>query len=73
MYGIEGLQAHVRGGYERAKYFETLVKKHSDYELLFAVTLGLVSFRLHPEGVDEEEVCVHLLRDSISIIASIEN
>ncbi|CAH1772284.1 unnamed protein product [Owenia fusiformis] len=45
-YGIEGLQKYIREHVRLAKRFEALVRNDSRFEVLGAVTMGLVCFRL---------------------------
>ena len=51
MVGVSGIRKHVLNSYERACYFESLVRKDSLYEVLFKVTLGLVCFRIKPHHI----------------------
>ena len=46
MYGLEGLQKHVRRVIAMGKHFEKLVKSDNRFEVLNEVYLGLVCFRL---------------------------
>ncbi|KAF2894093.1 hypothetical protein ILUMI_12082 [Ignelater luminosus] len=52
-YGISGLQKYIRNHIRLAKYFESLVRKDSRFEVVNDVKLGLVCFRLlGPEAVN---------------------
>ncbi|XP_051896137.1 histidine decarboxylase [Pristis pectinata] len=54
-FGVLGLQAHVRHGTEMAKYFESLVRSDSHFEIPAKRHLGLVTFRLKgPNSLTEE-------------------
>ncbi|KAM5190240.1 aromatic-L-amino-acid decarboxylase isoform 1-T1 [Callospermophilus lateralis] len=46
MYGVKGLQAHIRKHVQLAHKFESLVRQDSRFEICAEVTLGLVCFRL---------------------------
>ncbi|KAM9310035.1 aromatic-L-amino-acid decarboxylase-like [Pholidichthys leucotaenia] len=46
MYGLEGLQAHIRKQVALAKEFESLVQKDKRFEICAKVVLGLVCFRI---------------------------
>ncbi|XP_063089580.1 aromatic-L-amino-acid decarboxylase isoform X2 [Cavia porcellus] len=46
MYGIKGLQAHIRKHVQLAHEFESLVRQDPRFEICMEVTLGLVCFRL---------------------------
>ncbi|MEQ2276493.1 hypothetical protein XENORESO_004061, partial [Xenotaenia resolanae] len=46
MYGVKGLQAHIRKQVALAKEFESLVKADKRFEICADVVLGLVCFRL---------------------------
>uniref|UniRef100_UPI00398EC96E histidine decarboxylase n=1 Tax=Pristiophorus japonicus TaxID=55135 RepID=UPI00398EC96E len=58
-FGVEKLRAHVRHGTEMAKYFESLVRSDSNFEVPARRHLGLVTFRLRGANSMTEE----LLRD----------
>ncbi|KAM3872934.1 aromatic-L-amino-acid decarboxylase [Diretmus argenteus] len=51
MYGLTGLQAHIRKQVGLAKEFESLVRADKRFEICAEVVLGLVCFRL--KGSDE--------------------
>ncbi|XP_069766656.1 histidine decarboxylase [Narcine bancroftii] len=54
-FGVAGLQAHVRHGIEMSKYFESLVRSDSRFEIPAKRHLGLVTFRLQgPNSLTEE-------------------
>lgn len=46
MYGVKGLQAHIRKHVQLAHEFESLVRQDPRFEVCAEVTLGLVCFRL---------------------------
>uniref|UniRef100_A0A665U863 Aromatic-L-amino-acid decarboxylase n=1 Tax=Echeneis naucrates TaxID=173247 RepID=A0A665U863_ECHNA len=46
MYGLQGLQAHIRKQVALAKEFESLVRADKRFEICAEVVLGLVCFRL---------------------------
>ncbi|KAM6968165.1 aromatic-L-amino-acid decarboxylase [Aplochiton taeniatus] len=46
MYGVSGLQAHIRKQVGLAKEFESLVRSNQNFEISAKVVLGLVCFRL---------------------------
>ncbi|XP_014247619.1 aromatic-L-amino-acid decarboxylase-like [Cimex lectularius] len=46
IYGVNGLQKHIRNHCQLAKYFETLVKNDHRFELVIPATFGLVGFRI---------------------------
>ncbi|XP_061572377.1 aromatic-L-amino-acid decarboxylase [Cololabis saira] len=51
MYGLQGLQAHIRKQVALAKEFESLVRADKRFEVCAEVVMGLVCFRL--KGSDE--------------------
>ncbi|XP_041030824.1 histidine decarboxylase [Carcharodon carcharias] len=54
-FGVEKLQAHVRYGTEMAKFFESLVRSDSNFEVPAKRHLGLITFRLKgPNRLTEE-------------------
>ncbi|XP_050505961.1 tyrosine decarboxylase-like isoform X2 [Diabrotica virgifera virgifera] len=53
-YGLSGLQNYMRNHIKLAKYFESLVRNNSRFEVVNDVRLGLVCFRLR--GPDSENV-----------------
>uniref|UniRef100_A0A8C9QR91 Aromatic-L-amino-acid decarboxylase n=1 Tax=Spermophilus dauricus TaxID=99837 RepID=A0A8C9QR91_SPEDA len=46
MFGVKGLQAHIRKHVQLAHKFESLVRQDSRFEICAEVTMGLVCFRL---------------------------
>lgn len=46
IYGVEGIQKHIRQSVKIARYFEKLVRSDERYEIVTEVTLGLVCFRI---------------------------
>lgn len=46
LYGVEGLQAHIRKQVNLAKLFGKLVEEDPRFEIVTPVTMGLVCFRL---------------------------
>lgn len=61
-FGVLGLQAHVRHGTEMAKYFESLVKSDSRFEIPAKRHLGLVTFRLEGTNSLTEELLQELIQ-----------
>ncbi|XP_048471931.1 histidine decarboxylase isoform X2 [Rhincodon typus] len=54
-FGVKKLQEHIRHGTKMAKYFETLVRRDSNFEVPAKRHLGLVTFRLKgPNRLTEE-------------------
>ncbi|XP_043530521.1 histidine decarboxylase [Chiloscyllium plagiosum] len=54
-FGVKKLQEHIRHGTKMAKYFETLVRSDSNFEVPAKRHLGLVTFRLKgPNRLTEE-------------------
>ncbi|KAK1334743.1 hypothetical protein QTO34_004309 [Cnephaeus nilssonii] len=55
MYGVTGLQAHIRKHVRLAREFEAAVKRDPRFEICAEVTLGLVCFRLKgPNKLNED-------------------
>lgn len=46
IYGLKGLQEHIRGQTKLAHEFEKLVEKDARFELVAPVVMGLVCFRM---------------------------
>ncbi|XP_055517276.1 histidine decarboxylase [Leucoraja erinacea] len=61
-FGVLGLQAHVRHGTEMAKYFESLVRSDSRFEIPAKRHLGLVTFRLEGTNSLTEELLQELIQ-----------
>lgn len=58
-YGLSGLQKYIRNHIKLAKYFESLVKKDSRFEVVNDVKLGLVCFRLlAPDTVNQDLLAI---------------
>ena len=55
-YGVEGLQAMIRGHVALAHDLEGWVRDEPGFELMAPVPLGLVCFRYRPAGPGEAEV-----------------
>ncbi|CAK7308718.1 Aromatic-L-amino-acid decarboxylase [Vulpes lagopus] len=56
MYGVKGLQAHIRKHVRLAHEFERLVQQDPRFEICTEVTLGLVCFRLKGSNRLNEEL-----------------
>jgi tyrosine decarboxylase len=50
-YGVEGLRKYMRNHVKLAKYFESMVKNDSRFEIIGKVTMGLVCFRLKGHNI----------------------
>ncbi|XP_062922388.1 histidine decarboxylase-like [Mobula hypostoma] len=61
-FGVAGLQAHIRHGVEMAKYFESLVRSDSNFEIPAKRHLGLVVFRLKGPNSLTEELLAELIQ-----------
>nr|XP_033777024.1 histidine decarboxylase [Geotrypetes seraphini] len=61
-FGVKNLQAHVRHGTEMTKYFESLVRSNSLFEIPAKRYLGLVVFRLKGPNSLTEEVLKELTK-----------
>ncbi|CAH2274074.1 histidine decarboxylase [Pelobates cultripes] len=61
-FGVKNLQAHIRHGTELAKYFESLVKSDSLFEIPAKRHLGLVVFRLKGPNSLTEQVLADLTK-----------
>ncbi|XP_063301743.1 histidine decarboxylase [Pelobates fuscus] len=61
-FGVKNLQAHIRHGTELAKYFESLVKSDSLFEIPAKRYLGLVVFRLKGPNSLTEQVLADLTK-----------
>ncbi|KAJ4443464.1 hypothetical protein ANN_05133, partial [Periplaneta americana] len=71
LYGVEGIQKHVRHQVNLAKEFETFVRGDSRFELITEVSMGLVCFRL--KGPDSLTKRLHdrlMARKKIYVIAA---
>ncbi|XP_050540688.1 aromatic-L-amino-acid decarboxylase-like isoform X2 [Daktulosphaira vitifoliae] len=51
LYGVEGLQAHIRKQIELAELFGRLVEQDRRFEIVTPVTMGLVCFRLKGDNI----------------------
>ncbi|KAH9605253.1 hypothetical protein KSS87_015881, partial [Heliosperma pusillum] len=51
-YGSDNLIAHIRSDIELAKYFESLIRQNTIFELVVPRKFALVCFRLRPNEVD---------------------
>lgn len=50
LYGVEGLQKHIRHTIKLAKIFENLVRSDSRFEIVTEVSMGLICFRMKGEN-----------------------
>jgi aromatic-L-amino-acid decarboxylase len=55
-YGVEGLQALIRGHVALARELEGWIRQEPGFEVMAPVPLGLVCFRYRPEGLSDPEV-----------------
>ncbi len=55
-YGVEGLQALIRGHVALARELEGWIRQEPGFEVMAPVPLGLVCFRYRPEGLSDLEV-----------------
>lgn len=46
IYGVQGMQDHVRGQIALARHFEALMRKDKRFEIVTEVSMGVVCFRL---------------------------
>lgn len=53
-YGVDGLQAHLRAGIEHCAELGKVVAASPGFELVTPPSLALLSFRLHPAGIDSQ-------------------
>lgn len=53
-YGVEGLQAHLRTGISQALELGKAIEASDNFEIVTQPSLALVTFRLHPSGVDDQ-------------------
>ncbi|KAJ9576935.1 hypothetical protein L9F63_006501 [Diploptera punctata] len=70
LYGVEGIQNHVRKQVALAKQFEDLVRNDNRFEIVTEVSMGLVCFRI--KGPDSLTKCLHeklMERKNIYLIA----
>lgn len=71
LYGIQGLQQHIRRQVSLAQEFETLLRGDSRFEIVTEISMGLVCFRL--KGPDSLTKTLHdrlMARKKIYIIAA---
>lgn len=54
-YGIEGLQKLIRDHIRYGQWFREQVETTTGFELMAQVPLNLVCFRLHPNGMNDED------------------
>jgi len=54
IFGVTGLQERIRNHIQWAKQFESWLNGHSGFELLAPSPLATVCFRIHPQGMDDE-------------------
>ena len=50
LYGVNGIQAYIRGHVQLAKQFEELVRQDERFEVVAPASMGVVCFRLRGEG-----------------------
>ncbi|ELU12210.1 hypothetical protein CAPTEDRAFT_158583 [Capitella teleta] len=63
LYGVKGIQDHIRKHVRLAHEFEELVKKNSAFEVTHEVTLGLVCFRLKADRATNETLLQNINKD----------
>ena len=56
LYGVEGIQAHIRTQVELAKQFAAMVEKDARFELPVPAAMGLVCFRLKGSNTVNEKL-----------------
>ncbi len=52
-YGVEGLQAKIRGHIELARWMAGEMEASGHFEILAPMPINLICFRYHPAGVDD--------------------
>lgn len=55
-FGVDGLREKVRHNISLAMDLKSRIEEHELFELLAPVEFGLVCFRFHPRGIDDNEV-----------------
>jgi aromatic-L-amino-acid decarboxylase len=55
-YGMNEIRKKLRYHLSMAAEFQKWVEEHQDFEILAPLTMNLVCFRFHPQGVDDEDV-----------------
>ncbi|XP_075237540.1 tyrosine decarboxylase-like [Lycorma delicatula] len=63
MYGISGLQQHIREDIENAKYFESLVRTDDRFQICNNVRCGLICFRFY-NNTELTEQLLHKLNET---------
>ena len=79
VFGRAGFEAAVRHGFELAELVQEVVGEMADWQVVTPATLGVVTFRCAPEGVEPARVDVlnrslvdAVLKDGFSMIVSSE-
>jgi aromatic-L-amino-acid decarboxylase len=62
-YGVEGIKEKIRYHIYLANKLAHKIMVNDEFELLAPVSLNLVCFRYHPEGIDDEEKLNEINRD----------
>ena len=52
IYGVEGLQRHIRHTVRLAQMFEGLVKSDDRFEIVTEISMGLICFRMKVIKID---------------------
>ncbi|XP_021961790.1 aromatic-L-amino-acid decarboxylase [Folsomia candida] len=72
IYGLKGLQEHIRGQTKLAHEFEKLVEKDARFELVAPVVMGLVCFRMKDKTNEENGKFLNAIngRGKIHLVSS---
>jgi len=52
-YGVSGLRAMIRRHIEWARELADKIENHPDFEILAPLSVNLICFRYHPQGIDD--------------------
>lgn len=55
-FGVEGLQAKIRGHIQLTEKLAKVIRKRNDFEILAPVDFNLICFRYCPAGVNDEDL-----------------
>jgi len=53
-FGVEGLQAKIKGHIQMASELAKVIRKRKDFEILAPVDFNLICFRYHPKGIKDD-------------------
>ena len=55
-FGVAAIREAIARGIHRAEYAEQSLRRNADFEILSPAQFGVVCFRAHPAGIDDDEL-----------------